>query len=369
MIAVLCGAPVSAAKTPYVIGAVFDVTGPASPLGTPERDTINMIADQINKAGGINGHPVKFIIYDNGSEETSCVKAVKKLIGADKVKAVIGPSTTGTTLAVAPICQKAGIPLISCAAGVKITQPVKSYVFKTAQADKEAVAKVLDYLKAKRISKIAFIGDSNAFGSSGRQQIDMQAPKAGIKIVAREAFNSKDTDMTAQLTRINAKKPQAVICWGTNPGPAIVARNMKQLGMKMPLIMSHGIANRKFLELAGNAAEGVVFPSGRIIAVSSLSAKDPQKKVLSTYTSAFKKAYKRDADAFGGYAWDAAHLVLDAMYKVGDNPAKVRAEIEKRRGFVGVSGVFNYSPKDHNGLSKHAFSMVQVKNGKWVLLK
>jgi len=365
----LCAAGAPPAKAPYLIGAVFDITGPASPLGTPERDTVKMIEEQVNKAGGVNGRPVRFIIYDNGSEETKCVMAVKRLIEADKVKAIIGPSQTGTTLAVASICERAGIPLVSCAAGIKITQPVKRYVFKTAQADAHAVAKVIDYLKAKRIKSIAFINVSNAFGASGRQQMEMQAPKAGIAIVAKEEFGDKDTDMTTQLTRIAAKKPGAVVCWGTNPGPAIVARNMKQLGLKVPLIMSHGVANRKFIELAGDAANGVVFPAGRLLVANSIPNTDPQKKTLLAYAAQFKKAHGRDADTFGGHAWDAAQLVLKAMRKVGDDPKRIRDEIEKTKGFVGISGVFSFSPKDHNGLTKDSFVMVEIRNGKWALLK
>lgn len=359
----------SADKSPYLIGAVFDITGQGSPLGIPERDTVLMIEKQINDEGGINGHPVKFIIEDNGSDETKCIDAVKKLIEKDHVKAIIGPSSTGTTLAVAGICEKAEIPLISCAAGIKIVDPTKPFVFKTAQSDVHAVEKVIDYLKSQKITAIGFISDSNPFGKSGLEQILLQSANAKIKVAATEIFGSADTDMTAQLTRIGAKNPQAVICWGTNPGPAIVAENMKQLGMKIPLIMSHGIANKKFIELAGDAAEGIVFPSGRIITVEDIPDSDPQKKVLKEYTELFKNTYKRDADAFGGYAWDAAELVLKAMLKVGDDPALIRDEIENTKRFVGVSGVFDMSADDHNGLTKDAFVIVQIKNGKWTLLK
>lgn len=357
------------AASTYNVGVILDITGPASPLGTPEKQTIEMIQTQVNKAGGINGHPVKFHILDNGSEESKCVMAAKRLIESVKVCAIIGPSTTGTTLAIAGICQNAKIPLISCAAGIKITEPVKSYVFKTAQPDTLAVAKIIDYLKARRITQVAFINDSNAFGMSGREQFDKQAPKAGIRVVAKETFGSKDTDMTVQLTRIKAKKPQAVICWGTNPGPAIVAKNMKQLKMTQPLINSHGIANKKFIELAGSAANGVIFPAGKLIVAGSISSADKQKKTLLGYSGQYKGAFEQEADTFGGHAWDAAQLVLKALKKVGDNPAKIRAELEKTRGFVGVGGVFNFSSKDHNGLSKDAFVMVQIKNGKWALLK
>ena len=357
------------AKTPYKIGVVLDITGPASPLGTPERDTIKMIQEELDKSGGIKGRPVEFVILDNGSEETKCVMAVKKLIESEKVLAIIGPSTTGPTLAVAGICEKAKIPLISCAAGVKITDPVRPYVFKTAQADRQAVEQILGHIKSKGLKTIAFISDSNAFGASGLDQMQKQAPGAGVTVAAQEVFGSKDTDMTAQLTRIAAGKPDAVVCWGTNPGPAIIARNMKQLGLKMPLIMSHGIANKKFIELAGDASEGVILPAGRLVVAGDLPDSDPQKTLLLDYASQFQKAYGRDADSFGGYAWDAARLVLKAMEKAGDDPAKIRDEIEGTKGFAGVSGVFNFSPTDHNGLTKDAFVMVEIRDGKWSLIK
>ncbi len=357
------------AQAPYRIGVVLDITGPASPLGTPEKETVEMLADQINRNGGINGHPVEFVILDNGSEETKCVLAVKKLIESHKVKAIIGSSTTGTTLAIAGICEKAKIPLVSCAAGIKITDPAKPYVFKTAQADIHAVAKIIDYLKEQKITKIAFISDSNAYGASGLEQMKIQAPDAGVTIVASEVFGSKDTDMTAQLTRIAAKKPEAVICWGTNPGPAIVAKNMKQLGIKAPLVMSHGIANKKFIELAGDAANGIVFPAGRLIVADAIPDSDPQKATLLEYADQFRNAFKKSPDTFGGHAWDAVQIVVKAMEKAGDDPTKIRDEIENTKGFVGIGGVFNFSPTDHNGLSKDAFVMVSIKGGEWTLLQ
>ncbi len=362
-------APVYAVKSTYIIGAVFDVTGPGSPLGTPERDTARMVEQLINKQGGIGGHPVKFIYADNSSEEGKCVMSVKKMLDSDKVKVIIGPSTTGTTLAVAGICERSRVPIVSCAAGNKITTPARPYIFKTAQADTHAIAKVIDYLKSKKLTRIAFLNDSNAFGKSGLEQMNLQATKSKITLVAVESFGGKDPSMSAQLTRIKSKKPQALVVWGTNPGPAIIVREARQLGLRMPVVMSHGVANKKFIELAGSAANGVVLPAGKLTVASQIPSSDPQKKVLLQYQSLFQKTYHRDADAFGGYAWDAAQLVTRAMKKAGDNPAKIRAEIERTKNFVGVSGVFNFSAKDHNGLGKSAFVMVKVDKGGFKLVK
>ena len=351
----------------YKIGAIFSITGANAPLGVPEKDTVEMIVEQINKTGGINGHKLEAIVMDDAGDETKANLAAKKLIESDKVCTIVGPSLTGTSLAVAAEAQASRIPLISCAAGAVIVTPTKPYVFKTAQSDIHAVAKVIDYLKAHDLTRVAFLNVSNAFGKSGKDQMQKQSPRGGIRIVAWDEFGDKDTNMTAQLTRIRGKNPQAVVCWGTNPGPALVARDMKALKMKMPLIMSHGVANKKFIELAGDAADGVIFPAGRLIVVNETARNDPQRKVLLGYAAAFKKKYGRDPDTFGGHAWDAVMLVVRAMRKVGDDPAKIRDEVEKTR-LVGISGVFAFSPTDHNGLGKDAFVMVEIKNGKWKML-
>ncbi|MHB1455882.1 MAG: ABC transporter substrate-binding protein [Armatimonadota bacterium] len=356
--------PAFGKPAPYKIGALFAVTGPASPLGTPERDTALLMEKQINASGGVNGTPVKIIIYDTKSTETDTVLAAKNLI-SQGVVAIVGPSQTGESLAILDTASRAGVPVVSCAAGVKIVQPVNKWVFKTAQSDVHAVARLVDYILKKGYNKIAVISVSNAFGDSGKQQLKIQCAKAKIKIVAEESFGDKDTDMTSQITRLRGKRPQAVVCWGTNPGPAIVARNMKQLGLKIPLLMSHGIANSKFIELAGDAANGVIFPAGRLIVVNDIPATDPQKKTLLAYRNAFRKQFKRDPDTFGGHAYDAIRLVADGLAKVGPDKAKLRSFIENRKNFVGISGVFNFTPQDHNGLGKNAFVLVTIQNGKW----
>ena len=354
---------------PYVIGAIFTTTGDNAPLGVPERETVEMLAAQLNKAGGIKGHPVKVEFYDDAGKPEQAVQGCQRLLDNEDVVAIIGPTLTGPSLAIAGICQKAGMPLISCAASVKIVQPVNPYVFKTAQTDSMAVAKLLDYLKKRKIKSVGFINDSNAFGASGRAQWETLSKAAGITTVATESFATSDTDMTAQLSGIRAADPQAVVCWGTNPGPAIVAKNMRTLGMKQPLFMSHGIANMEFIKLAGRAADGVIFPAGKLIVAGSIPASDPQKRTLLKYGSDFAKTYKRSANTFGGHAWDAFQLAVSAIGKAGANKAKIRSAVESTKGFVGISGVFNMTAADHNGLTKSSFALVKIVNGKWTLVR
>jgi len=364
-----CLSTAALAAPPIKIGALFAVTGPASFLGEPERNTAQMVVDEINKAGGVKGRKLELIVYDTGGDATKAVQLANKLIKNDNVVAIIGPSTTGDTMAVAPVADKAGIPLVSCAAGSKITDPVRKNVFKTAQNDALAVARIYEQLKKEKKSKVAILSVSDGFGSSGREQLKAQAAAYGIQIVSDDTFGPKDTDMTAQLTKIRGSHAQAVICWGTNPGPAVVARNAKQLGLAIPLYMSHGVSSKKFIELAGDAAEGIRLPSGKVLVADLLPKNDKQKASLLAFIKDYQSHFKAEGDHFGGHAWDAVMLLKGAIEKGGDTPAGIRNALESTRNFAGIGGVFNYSAKDHAGLTKDAFTLVEIKKKDWVLVK
>jgi branched-chain amino acid transport system substrate-binding protein len=327
-----------------------------------------MVAD-INKAGGIKGRKLELIVYDTQGDATKAVQAVNKLIKDDKVVAIIGPSTTGDSMAVIPVVEKAEIPMISCAAGIKITDPVKKWVFKTAQNDVLAVTKIYGYLQKQNIAKVAILTVSDGFGSSGREQLKLQSKEFGMQIISDETYGPKDDDMTVQLTKIRDSEAQAIICWGTNPGPAKVARNIKQLGIKLPLFMSHGVSSKKFIELAGEGAEGIILPSGRVIVADQLPKSDPQKKALMNYVNNYREHYKVEGDHFGGHACDAVMLLKSAMELGGFSPAAIRDQLEKTKKFAGIGGTFTYSPQDHAGLTSEAFVLVQVVKGDWKLIK
>jgi branched-chain amino acid transport system substrate-binding protein len=367
--AVFCASSSFASPATIKIGALFSVTGPPSFLGEPERNTAKMVVDEINAKGGIKGKKLELVVYDTTGDATKAVQAANRLIKEDKVVAIIGPSTTGESMAVLPVAEKEQIPLISCAAGSKITDPVKKWVFKTAQNDGLAVAKIYEHLNRKKISKVAIITVSDGFGSSGREQLKANAAKFGIQIVEDGTYSPKDTDMTAQLTKIRGSQAEAIICWGTNPGPAVIAKNVKQLGIKLPLFMSHGVSSKKFIELAGDAAEGIILPSGRVIVSDVLPASDKQKKSLLAFVKDYQNHYKAEGDHFGGHAWDAVVLLKSAIERGGETPAQIRDQLEKTANFPGIGGIFNYSASDHAGLSKDAFVLVEIKNRDWALVK
>lgn len=365
---VLSAGTVMAAPT-IKIGALFSITGPPSFLGEPERNSAQMVVDEINKAGGVKGRKIELVVYDTQGDATKAVQAATRLIKEDNVVAIIGPSTTGDTMAVIPIVEKAQIPMISCAAGIKITEPVKKWVFKTAQNDSLAVARIFEHLKKRKINKVAILTVSDSFGASGREQLKNQAANFGIQVVSDDTYGPKDTDMTSQLTKIRSSQAQVLICWGTNPGPAVIARNARQLGLKLPLYMSHGVSSKKFIDLAGDAAEGIIIPSGRVLVADLLPKTDKQKKSLLSYVKDYQMHFKTEGDHFGGHAWDAIMLLKGAIEKGADTPAAIRDQLEKTRHFAGIGGIFNYSPEDHSGLTRDAFVLVEIRQKDWVLLK
>jgi branched-chain amino acid transport system substrate-binding protein len=357
------------AAAPIKIGALFAVTGPAAFLGEPERNSAKMVIDEINKAGGVKGRKLELVSYDTAGDATKAVQLATKLIKDDKVVAIIGPSTTGETMAVIPVAEKELIPLISCSAGSKITDPVKKWVFKTAQNDSLAVGRIFEYLQKTKQTTVSILTVSDGFGASGREQLKSQASKYGITIVSDDTYGPKDTDMTAQLTKIRGSHSQAIICWGTNPGPAVIAKNARQLGIKTPLFMSHGVSSKKFIELAGDAAEGIKLPSGKVVVADLLPGSDKQKKSLMAFVKDYQKHYKAEGDHFGGHAWDAVMLIRNAIDNGAVTSAAIRDQLEKTRGFAGIGGSFNYSGQDHAGLGKDAFVLVEVKNKDWMIVK
>lgn len=361
----------AASSKPIKIGAIFSVTGPASFLGAPEAKTARMLVDKINAAGGVNGQKLELVLKDSGGSPEKAVSFAKQLIEEEKVLAIIGPSTSGETMQIKAICEENKTILISCAAAEVIVNPVAKYVFKTPQKDSQAITWIYRTMKDKGISKIAVLTGNDGFGAAGKKQLEEIAKTSGIEILVNEVYDKAATDLTDILTKVKAAPGvQAVVNWSIVPAQSIVAKNMRQLGMTVPLFQSHGFANRKYVEQAGVAAEGTLFPAGQLMVIDDLPDSHPQKKVLAAYKKDYEALYKEDVSAFGGYAHDSLMIVVEAVKKAGTTDSdKVRDAIEGLKDFVGVSGVFNFSPTDHTGLTLDAFEMLVVKDGKFAIYK
>ena len=370
-VALTLGALSAYAADPIKIGSVLSVTGPAAFLGDPELKTLQMYVDDINKKGGVIGRPLQLVHYDDGSDASKANGFVKRLIEDDNVDILVGGTTTGSTMSMVPVVEKANIPFISLAGAVVIIEPVKKWVFKMPHTDRMAAEKVFEDMKKRGISKVALLSETSGFGNSGKKETEGVAAKYGITLVANESYGPKDTDMSPQLTKIRTSAGvQAVFVFGLGQGPAIVTKNYKQLGMDLPLYHAHGVASEEFIKLAGPAAEGVRLPAAGLLVADKLAANDPQKAVALAYSKAYSAQWKADVSTFGGHAYDGLMVAVDAIKRANStDKAKVRDAIEATKGYVGTGGVVNMSATDHMGLDLSAFRMLEIKGGDWTLAK
>ena len=368
--ALALGALSAFAADPIKIGSILSVTGPAAFLGDPELKTMQLYVEKINKAGGVLGRPLELVHYDDGSDASKANGFAKRLIESDKIDVLVGGTTTGSTMSIIPLVEKAGVPFISLAGAVVIVEPVKKFVFKTPHTDRMAAEKVFEDMRKRNITKVALLSETSGFGQSGKKEAENVVGKYGITLVANETYGPKDTDMSPQLTKIkNTPGVQAVFIFGLGQGPAIATKNYKQLSINLPLYNAHGVASEGFIKLAGPAANGVRLPAAALLVANKLPDNDPQKPVAVAYTKAFTEKWKTDVSTFGGHAYDGLMIAIDAIKRAGGtDKAKVRDAIEATKGYVGTGGVVNMSPTDHMGLDLSAFRMLEIKNSDWTIV-
>jgi branched-chain amino acid transport system substrate-binding protein len=352
------------------IGSVLSYTGPASFLGDPEKKTLEMYVADINAKGGVNGKKLQLFIYDDGANPNNARTFATRLIEQDKIDAMVGGSATGATLAMIPLFEEAKIPFISLAGAVQIIQPVRKWVFKTPHTDTMACEKIFADLNHRNLTHVALISGTGGFGKSMSVQCHKVAAQVGVKILTEETYGPRDSDMTPQLTKIrDTPGVQAVINPGFGQGPAIVTRNYRQLGIKVPFYQSHGVCSKQYIKLAGAAAEGVRLPCAALLIADKLPNNDPQKPIVVAYAHTFQQKTGQAVSTFGGHAYDGLMILVDAMKSAkSSDPAKVRDAIEKTKGYIGTGGIVNMSPTDHLGLNLSAFHMLEIKGGDWTLV-
>jgi branched-chain amino acid transport system substrate-binding protein len=361
----------AAAAEPIKIGAVVSATGPASFLGDPEKRTLELYVAKINEAGGVDGRPLQLVLFDDGGDAGQARTFATRLLEDEDIVAMVGGTTTGTTMAMVPLFNDYEVPFISLAGAVVIVDPVTPYVFKTPHTDKMACEKIFEDVKARGMSKVGLISGTDGFGKSMREQCLAVAPDYGMEIVADESYGPQDSDMTPQLTNIrNTPGLEVVVNPGFGQGPAIVTRNYRQLGIAAPLYQSHGVASKSFIDLAGDAANGVRLPAAALLVADKLPDGDPQKPVVTDYKATYEGATGQPVSTFGGHAYDGLMILVEAMRRAGaDDPKAIRDEIEKTAGFIGTGGEVNMSAGDHLGLGLDAFRLLEIEGGDWTLVE
>lgn len=352
---------------PVKIGSFLAVTGPAAFLGDPEKKTLEMYIERINQEGGLLDRPVELVLYDTGLDASKAVSFTKRLIEQDGVHVIVGGTTTGETMAVIQAVDPQ-IPFISLAGASVIIDPVKKWVFKTPHTDGMAVRKIYEDMNRLGHSRLGLIAGDGGFDKSCMANAEQFAPSFGIDIAAKETYSRGDTDVTPQLTNIKNAGVDAVLFCGFGAPSTIVARNFHQLGIDAQYYNSHGVCSKQFVEGAGAAAEGVRMPCAAVLVAEQLPPDDPQAQVAQAYADAYKKRWGEDVSTFGGHAYDALFLAVNAIERAGStDPEAVRAALESTRNFVGADGIFNISSEDHMGLDLRSFKMVEIQDGGFTL--
>jgi len=355
----------------YVIGAVLSLSGPQAGLGEPERRAIELELARVNADGGVHGRPVEVLFEDDATDEAKAVAAASRLIDQEGVIALIAASGTGQSMAVRQEVERAGIPQVSMAGGSVITAQFSPLVFQTPWPNRIVVPFTLAQMRDAGIKRVGLLSDSGAYGKDGRDVILASVDEYGIEIVADEQFNRGDTDMTSQITKIRSEEPDALLMWAAGAEAATILKNNASLGADTPLPVWGGPGNARIelLEGAGEAAEGFTFAAGKILLPEAYGEDTEEYAVATSFIDRFTEEYGTPPDIFAGHAYDAFHIVIEAMKRLPADftPADLRDEIERTEGFVGIGGVFTFNETDHNGLSESDLTLCRVEGGEWTL--
>jgi branched-chain amino acid transport system substrate-binding protein len=364
----LAGAAVAQEVT---IGLTMGTTGPGASLGVHYKNAFQLMPKTIG------GYPVKFIMLEDKSDATEAAKNARQLITEDKVDALMGSVATPSTTQIAQIAAELKTPLMALSP-VALPPEKLEWTFVVPQSTTLMMSAVVDHMKAKGVKTVGYIGFSDSWGDIVLKSLDQAAGPAGIKIVSNERYARADTSVTGQVLKVMAGDPDAVVVGGSGTGGALPHIGLVERGYQKQIYHNHGTVNREFIRVGGKNVEGAIAPTGPLIVAEDLSSDNSVKKVALDFITRYEQTFGPGTrNGFAGYSYDG-FLLLDAAVPVAAKIAKpgtpefrqaLRDALENVKNVVGTHGVYNMTPKDHNGLDQRARVLVRVENAEWRLLK
>jgi branched-chain amino acid transport system substrate-binding protein len=353
---------------PIRIGTFLTASGDGAFLGAPALAALQMSIERINAQGGVLGRQLELVFYDTGLDVQNAQIAVQRLIDVDRADVIVGGSTTGAAMAVVPLMQQSGTPYISLASAVALVEPTREWVFKTSHTDLLACRRIFADIAKRGFRRVAVLSDDSGFGRSMRVQCLDAALRTGVRVIADTVYPALATDVMQELVDIDIEQGiDAIVNLGVGDGPVHITRTYDWLRMAPPLYQSHGAATEDYIRRSGRASEGVRLPASPLVVGERLAANDPQRPAVINFVREFKARWEVAPTVQSGYAYDALGLALSAIARARgtDDKARIRDELERTRGFIGVTGIITMSPGDHQGLGESAFRMVEIRNGNW----
>jgi branched-chain amino acid transport system substrate-binding protein len=356
------------------IGVVVSATGPAASLGIPEKNTVGLCPKTMG------GKDVDYIVLDDATDTTNAVQVTKKLIGENQVDAIIGTSTTPATLAMIDVVADSETPTISLASSIRIIDPMdakKAWMFKTPQTDVMMAGAILEHMSNTGVRTIGYVGFNDALGEAFFAEVERAAKLRNLALVASERYSSKDTSVVGQTLKLIAAKPDAIVIGASGTPAALPARTLVEHGYKGKLYFNHGVANNDFLRVGGKDVEGGFVPASPVIVAAQLPDSHPSKKMALEYVKIYESTFGAGSvSAFGSYTWDAclelANAIPQALKSAQPGTKEfrraLRDALENIKELSVTNGAVNMTKTDHLGLDRRARVMVQIKDGKWVLL-
>ena len=349
------------------IGAILSISGPGAAMGVGYKGAFDFFPNEIA------GQKVEYIVRDDATDASTGFTIAQKMISEDHVDAFIGPSLTATDAAVAPLANQAHVPMIAMAP-YEYDPAKQPYTFNDAQPLPLMVSVVFKYLQQHGVKTIGYIGFSDGWGDQVLAGTKLAAQQDGMKILADERYARTDTSVEAQVLKLISVHPQAIMMGNSATPAALPVVALRHLGYKGGIYGNHGIVSPAFIKVGGEAVSGVIADTSPLVVYDQL----PDTNVIKPVATAFMADYAakfgpHSVNPFAGYSYDAMLLLKAAIPaalqagKPGTEQfrAALRDALEKTHDLVGVSGIYDMSPTNHNGQDARAAVLVEVKDGAW----
>ncbi|WP_246730205.1 ABC transporter substrate-binding protein [Nitratireductor mangrovi] len=368
----MCAAVASGvqAEETIKVGGIFSVTGPAAPFGVPERDIVQILADNLNSEGGIDSKKFEIIMCDDQTNPTEAARCATRLIRQDGVQAIVG-STTGTgTLALMPVAAKAEVPVLAPVGTISVTDKSHDFwpwVFRVAPTDRVILSGIMERgVFAPGHKRFAIMYQEDAYGEAGMEYASELSQEHDIEVVAAVGAPLSAIDLTAAATKIRNAEPDVVLLQTSAPalGAAFV-RAAKQVGLEAPIIGSGSLNQQPFIDAAGDAGEGV-----QVVSMGNWNDPSERQKELGEVLAAAGKEPKGYGELLGSTGFMA---LAEAVRRVeGDvTGAAIRDALETICDFEGtyLDGKLCYSKEQHEGIAEDSLITVEIRNGEFITVE
>ena len=354
----------------FKIGFIMSLTGSSGDLGKETLAGAQAGIEMVNSSGGIGGAKASLVICDVQSSEQQAVICARRLALQDKVNIMVGTGSTPQTLAIIPTVMEAKVPLFAVASSPQAYEPVKKYSFKAIQGLSDQIPHIVEYLKTKKLNRVYVIHDNGPLGQAIGGIFKGAVQGAGVEILGTELYAPTDTDVTAQVTRMRAARPDAVLNIAITPlTGALITKTMKQLGLNVPVMVGSNLQNTAFVNLAGDAVDSIVFPAAKVV-LKDLPEQDVLRPAIMKFRAAFQKVNGGEQpSSLSPWLVDAMLLAQKAGETLGNKVLDAEAlanQLETLTNVPGIQGIWTFNATNHGPSLKDGMTLVQFRNGGWV---